>query len=107
MMLADRLHYNAMVCITDYCATTPERGLVLKPHGNWDRISMDYKFEVTVKTDSNYAKCPDTRRSITGSIVYLNGALVTFRSSTKKMVSLSTTKVELNAAVMGSRRHCL
>ena len=38
MMLAGRTHYNAMVCIMDYCMTTPERGLVLKPHGNWDGI---------------------------------------------------------------------
>ena len=35
-----------------------------------------------------------------GSALYLNGVLVTFRSSTQKMVSLLTTKVELNAAVM-------
>ena len=62
---------------------------------------MDYKFEVTVKTDSNYAKCPDTGQSMTGSVVYLNGAIVTFRSSTQKMVILSTTKAELNAEVMG------
>ena len=59
------------------------------------------QIEVTVKTDSNYTKCPDTRRSMTGSVVYLNGVPVTFRSSTQKMVSLSTTEAELNAAVMG------
>ena len=40
-------------------------------------------------------------KSITGSVAYLNGAPVMFRSSTEKMVSLSTTKTELNAAVMG------
>ena len=45
--------------------TTPERGLVLKPHGDMDRISMDYAFEVTVKTDPNNEKYPVTRRSIT------------------------------------------
>ena len=64
----------------DYCVTTPERVLVLKPHGDWDRICMDYEFEVMVKMDSDYAKCPDTRRSIMGSLVYLNEALVMFRS---------------------------
>ena len=100
MKLAGRTHYNAMVCIMDYYVTTPERGLVLKPHGDWDRISMYYKFEVMVKPDSDYAKCPDTRRSITGSVMYLNGVPVTFRSSNQKTVSLSTTKKMLNAAVM-------
>ena len=58
---------------------------------------MDYKFEVTVKTDSDY---PDTRKSMTGSVVYLNRVLVTFGGSTQKTVSLSTTKMKLNV-------HCL
>ena len=84
-----------------YCVTTPEKGLVLKPYGDWDGISTDYKFQVTVKNDSDYAKCLDIKRSMTGSVVYLNGALVTFKSSTHKMVSLLTTKAELNVAVMG------
>ena len=80
MTLAGRTHYNAIVCIMDYCLITPERGLVLKPYGDWDGINTYYEFEVMVQTDSNYAKCLDTRRSMTGSVVYLNGALVTFRS---------------------------
>ena len=54
--LARRTHYDGMVYKMDYCVTTPERGLVLKPYGEWDKFSTDYKFEVTVKTDSNYAK---------------------------------------------------
>ena len=84
MMLAGRIHYNDMVHIMDYCMVPPARELVLKLHGNWDRISTDYEFEVKVKTDSNNAKCPNTRRSVTGSMVYLKGALVTFRSSLRK-----------------------
>ena len=93
MMLAGRTHYyNVMVCIMDYCMITPERGLVLKLHSDWDGISTDYKFKVTVKTDSDYAKFPDTRGSVTESMVYLNGAPVMLRSSTQKLVSLSTTK---------------
>ena len=63
------------------------RGSGLKPHGNGDGISKDYEFELMVNTDSDNAKCPDTRRSITGSVVYLNRVPVPFRSSTQKMVS--------------------
>ena len=55
MMLSDRTHYDAIVCIIDYCMTTSERELVLKPQSNWDGISTDYEFEDTVKTDFNYA----------------------------------------------------
>ena len=90
-----------LICIIDYCVPTPKRGLVLKPHSDWDGISTDYEFEVTVKTDSNYAKCLDTRRSMTGSVVYMNGVPVICRSSSQKMMSFSTTEAELNAAVMG------
>ena len=93
MMLAGRTHYNAMVCMMDYFMTTPERGLLLKPHGILDGISVDYEFKVMVKTDSDYAKCMDTKRSMTGSVVYLKGVLVTLRSSTQKMVSFLTTRV--------------
>ena len=101
MTLAGRPHYNAMICIMDYCVTTPQRRLVLKLHGDWDGINTDYEFESMVKTDSNCTKCSGTRRIMTGSVVYLNWALVTFKNSTQKMVSLLTTKAELNAAVMG------
>ena len=101
MTVAGRTHNDAMVHTMEFCMTTPERGLVLKPHGDCDRINTDYEFEVALKMDSHDAKCPDTRRSITGSVVYLNGAPVAFRSSTQKMVYLLTTKAELNAAVMG------
>ena len=66
---------------------------------------MDDKFEVTVKTDSNDAKCPDTR-SLMGSVMDLNGVLVTCRSSTQKTMILLTIKPELNAAIMGVQDHC-
>ena len=81
--------------------TTQKRGLVIKPHGDYDGVSTDYQFELTVKTDSDYAKFPDTRRSMTGSVVYLNGAPIAFRNSNQKMVSLLTTEAELNMAVVG------
>ena len=77
-MLAGRTHYDAMVCIMDYFMTTPERELVLKPYGDWNGISTDYEHEVMVRNDSDYAKCPDTRRRMTGSVMCLNGVLRTF-----------------------------
>ena len=87
--------YNGLLC--DHFR---ER-VVLKLYGNCNGISTDYKFEVMVRMDSDYAKYLDTRISMTGRVMYPNGAPVTFRSSTQKMVSFSSTEVELNAAVMG------
>ena len=44
MMLAGKTHYNPMEFFIDLCLTTQERGLVLKQHGGWGEISMDYEF---------------------------------------------------------------
>ena len=41
--LAVRTHYDGMVHTMGNCMTTPERGLVLKPYGDWDGISIDCK----------------------------------------------------------------
>ena len=61
MMLEGWTHYDTIIYIMDYCMTTPERGLVFKLHGNWHRISTNDKFEVTVKTDFDCAKCLDKK----------------------------------------------
>ena len=103
MTIAGMTHYDSVVHIMKYCMATPEIGLVLKPYCELDGTITDYKFEVTVKTDSDDAKCQDTRRSVTGSVVYLNGVPEILRCSTQKMVSLSTTEAELNAAVMRAK----
>ena len=71
MMLAGRTHHDAMICIIDHCVTNPERGLVNKPYGNMDAISTDNEFEIMVKTDFDHVKCLGTRRSMTGSVVFL------------------------------------
>ena len=82
-----------------YCSGTPNRGLILKPKGNWDREDRNYEFEVTGRSDSNYATDPDTRKSVTGCRVLLEGTPVMFRSSTQRIVSLSVTESEMRAAV--------
>ena len=58
MTLAGKTHYNAMTHKMNYCVTTPERWLVLELYGDWDIISTEYKFEVIVNKDSDYAKYP-------------------------------------------------
>ena len=49
---------------------------------------------------SNYAKCLDTRRSITRCRIFLNGSSVIFRSSIQKTISLTMTEDEGTAGVM-------
>ena len=49
-------------------------------------------------SDSDYAKDIDTRRSVTGTAVFLEGSCIGARSSTQRTVALSVTEAELNAA---------
>ena len=58
-----------------------------------------FQFSIKVHSNSDYAKFPDTRRSIADRFL-LNGSPVIFMSSIQKMVSLLTTKAKGIAGVM-------
>ena len=72
-------HVKAMKRVMKYCVATPNRGLFMNPNTVWDG---DPNFERTVngQSDSDYAKNPDTKKSITGYGTFLNGAPVTQKS---------------------------
>ncbi len=59
----------------------------------------DFLFKVSGMSDSDYAKCPVTRRSVSGYSTMLEGAPVTVKSSMQKVVALSVTEAETIAAV--------
>lgn len=50
-------------------------------------------------SDSDYAACKATRRSVTGYAVFMEGAPITVKSSMQKTVALSVTEAELMAGV--------
>ena len=78
MQAPNQGHYNALLQVMAYYSGTANRGLILKPKGNWDGEDRDYKFEVQGRSDSNYAMDPDTRKSVTGCQVLLEGTPVMF-----------------------------
>jgi hypothetical protein len=92
-------HWHAMGQCIRYVRSTPDRGLVLKPTGKWDGKDKTYEFVVRGRSDSNYATDPESRRSVTGTVVYLNDAPIMFGSVTQKHVTLSVTEAELAAVV--------
>ena len=75
-------HDKAMRRLMEYCVSTEQRGLLLKPEGQWDGTA-DYEFEISGRSDSDYAKQHD-RKSVSGISVFLNGAPIQTKSKTQK-----------------------
>ena len=71
----------------------------MKPNEKLDG-SPDLEFTIGGRSDSDYGKNPQTRRSVSCGKVLLCGAPVTFRSSTQKTVALSVMEAELYAAAL-------
>ena len=99
MQMAARKHMMAIGRVMKYCVDRPNRGLVLRPNEKWDG-SPKFEFTIGDRSDSDYAKDPQSQRSVSGGRVLLCGAPVTFRSSTQKTVALLVTEAELYATVI-------
>jgi hypothetical protein len=95
---ASLAHVKAMQQTMKYCVGSPERGLLLKPIREWDG-NPSYEFVITGRSDSDYVKDTDRRRSVSGtSTTLLNGSPIHTQSKTQKSVTLSVTEAELVAA---------
>ncbi len=81
-----------------YCVQTKECGKVLKPKQVWNG-SKEFEFEIEGYSDSDYAKDPLTRRSVSGWSVFLEGVPIAEKSKMQGFVTLSVTEAESGAAV--------
>ena len=88
-----------MLRVMKYCVDTPNRGWVLKPNRNWNGKSQDIEIELLGEADSNYATCIDTRRSVSGIVIRMEGTVIVVKSGMQKIVALSTTEAEAIAIV--------
>jgi hypothetical protein len=87
-----------MLSILKYTVDMAEQGLVMKPNRKWDS-SRNHEFVISGRLDLDYAKEPKDRRSVSGHMVYLEGAPAMFKSSKKRAVSLSTSEAETYAGI--------
>jgi hypothetical protein len=65
-----------------------------------------HPLEIRVYCDADHAGCVDTRRSVSGYVLFLNGAAVSWKSVTQRRSYLSTTESEyvaLGAAMRGAQ----
>ena len=97
MQKAGKVHRKAMMRVMKFLVETKHLGKVLKPKRKWDGTE-DFEFELTGLSDSDFAKDPERRHSVSGGCVFLEGAPVTQRSKMQGGTTLSVTEAEVVAA---------
>ena len=81
-----------------HCVGTHNRGRLIKPNATWDG-SKDFEFVIDGKSDSDYAKDPITRCSVTGHTTRLCGVSIAEKCKMQNAVTLSVTESETASAV--------
>ncbi len=89
---------EAMQRCMRYLTCIKDAGLMLNPTRKWDG-EREFCFRIRGVSDSDYAKDTQTRRSISGDVVYLEGAPFMHQSATQKTGALLVCKAEMNLAV--------
>jgi hypothetical protein len=89
-------HLKAMYRVMQYCVSTKERGLTLKPDCKWNG-DPNFMFILKGKSDSTYASDEDAK-SVTGYSTTLCGATISEKSKGQTATTLSVTESELVAA---------
>jgi hypothetical protein len=95
---AAKAHVKAMYRVMNYCLDTPKCGLVLQPKRHCADGGKDFEFEISGLADSDYAKDPEPRRSVSGYASFLEGAPITRKSKMQGCVTLSVTEAEYVSA---------
>ncbi|GKC99433.1 ribonuclease H-like domain-containing protein [Tanacetum coccineum] len=85
-------HFNLGLRLLKYLKLAPGSGI------NFTKSNT--KFNVIAYTDSDWAKCPVTRRLVSGYCVFVNGSLVSWKR--KKHATLSKSSAEAEYRAMAS-----
>ena len=78
-----------MLRIIKYVLDTKDLGLTMEPTSH-----QDGPWELICFSDSDYAGDADTRRSVSGYILYVQGVLIIWRLKAQRSVTLSLTEAE-------------
>jgi hypothetical protein len=94
---ATKRHMDQMLRIMKHCVNTLTLGWMMSPDRKWSG-EPTHNFVITGLSDSDYAKDPKTRRSVSGRVVKLEGSVINCKSKMMPTVALSVTEAELFAA---------
>jgi hypothetical protein len=100
---AGQNHWKALFRAIKYCESTKNHVLQIF---NQKKGSEMVKLELF--SDSDYAVDKETTRSVTGYVVFMDGAPISWRSKGQKTVTLSTTEeeyVDLSEAIKETQGH--
>jgi hypothetical protein len=88
-----------MYRVMNYCLNKIERGKVFRPRCFCKPENLaDFVFQLEGYSDSDYAKDPVQRCSVSGFCSFLEGCVLNTKSRMQPIVSLSVTEAELVAA---------
>jgi hypothetical protein len=82
--------YKEMLRVIKYVCDTPELGLRMEPE-------IKDEWEVKVYSDSDWAGDKDSRKSVSGYLLYVCNVPVCWRSKSQAAISLSSSEAEMYA----------
>ena len=81
-------HWHAALRVVRYLKGSPCQGVLLRADDN---------FQINGWSDSDWASCPLTRRSVTGYFVQLGNSPISWKTKKQHTVSLSSAEAEYRA----------
>lgn len=83
--------FKEMLRVIKYILDTKDMGLRIEPTLT---KSADEPWDLVCYSDSDYAGDPDTRRSVSGYILYVKGVPISWRSKAQRSITLSSSEAE-------------
>ncbi|KAL2226138.1 UNVERIFIED_CONTAM: Retrovirus-related Pol polyprotein from transposon RE2 [Sesamum indicum] len=85
MQFTCKSHWNAAIHLVRYLKGTANRGLLFDKNDD---------LELKAYSDANWASCKDTRRSLTGYCIFIEKALISWKTKKQTIVSRSSAEAE-------------